>query len=544
VKNLITLFALAITFAASAEYKVINLVNGTNDVQVQGAVLPIAIEVKSTTSNACVSVERLSEVSLLKKVYDITTNEIPWIEYQVDTNDFVVVSNRSLVVSQRALLSCGQTQKGFYAQGNEFFVDDKYLMYGDLCITNKDDFSCICKMMYDRFRQICSIGGGYVGVNSDGLYWATQPTSWEKVLSVSLNMCCSGNGMALAAKSFSSTLYASTDGTNWIEKTGSLPTPSSDSRVFDIGFVNGKFYITNHHQLYLSSDLENWTVVNLGVKRVVYGNGIYIAPSYFGSSVWVSFDGVTWEEGPNYNVYALDYIDRYKTFYISAPEAPWLSHDNSYNISTQDGMNSYSLSTLYSQDSNFITSFREDGMGNLYGIQIITSEISESYYMYMCKLQEIGNQKYVHESGIYGEYEKWTNGLWSIEYNPDGFDNDNYWCLKMGTYCTYSGERNNRPKNMYFDCPEHVIRSKANSYIDRHTNEIVHVDITAITNRVYNKIDRNVSQLRNICTVECNDGLCSEDITNRVFVIGGDKIVVDGVIQNETESTKATLIVE
>ena len=93
----------------------------------------------------------------------------------------------------------------------------------------------------------------------------------------------------------------STDGIIWTDIRDKIP---NGTRFESITFCGGKFFAYRWLGMAVSTDGENWTVVDYfstmrdDIKGIAYGNGKYVLVTY-GGRIMYSTDGITWTRAAN-----------------------------------------------------------------------------------------------------------------------------------------------------------------------------------------------------------------------------------------------------
>lgn len=133
---------------------------------------------------------------------------------------------------------------------------------------------------------------GHIHYSYDGIMWYiayTDPNRGQ------LTGIACGNGIVVAVGRYGTVVYSNDLGRNWNS------TNVSDADFRYVAYGNKMFVaVGSSGVLYTSTDGEHWTLRNSHVSHdlysVTYGDGRFIAQSYYNTQNWlsVSNDGVTW----------------------------------------------------------------------------------------------------------------------------------------------------------------------------------------------------------------------------------------------------------
>jgi hypothetical protein len=143
------------------------------------------------------------------------------------------------------------------------------------------------------------VGGLWLYANGRGIFYSVDAKTWTESETgpASTKWFLYGDGLWVAGADNAFGLYYSTDGKNWVRNSNWKSNVSSNTS-YPGCYVNGKFYISVHGNIYCSEDGATWTEVHSGnFGAVKYANGTFVACTNSTSSSYkaaYSTDGVTW----------------------------------------------------------------------------------------------------------------------------------------------------------------------------------------------------------------------------------------------------------
>jgi len=161
----------------------------------------------------------------------------------------------------------------------------------------------ICDIAYGDGKFVAVGIGGDIAYSSDGINW-TAVTNNQINYNGYYPSIAYGNGKFVA--SCGNRIAYSTNGVIWTEVTGH---PFNGNYVEKITFANDKFFAGGksggYDAVYYSSDGNTWTWVGSNIYSIAYGNGKFVAATYYinyegyYNHIMNSTDGLNWNNVTN-----------------------------------------------------------------------------------------------------------------------------------------------------------------------------------------------------------------------------------------------------
>lgn len=558
-KKVLAVVLAVVAMAAFGDYKVINLANGTNDVHISGAVCPIAIEVKSTSSNAAVRVVRASDVDIFRTVSDVITNDVSWDEMVITTNDCYQLSRNGLIY-----LKDKRDPKGSFSTPCSAVITDcgGKIIWNGACITNLMSVAEYDYMEGCAFDAIsaCYGNGVYVENSTDNIRWTGDFAVLHSVFTetqypTNFIALAFGNGRFVMTfkDGFSSSVptygYATSEnGRDWVFK--------KDNIGSRIQFCGGRFFASADTDsgtvgVMTSTDGRSWSkVYDKPFLSVAFGNGVFLAVTSDGRFV-TSANGLEWGycrgeiDAPREA--GIAFRDDLKLFIVGiVPEDANSSFFAFYT--TYNGGEFKKMQGLSSEGPWTLTG------GVLFLNASAITQYGEEYSMKLVsKLDEkilLDNRSEQDDNTSWSGLTPYGGTVKLRHFYLDGKEvpTRNYWSLTDGYVFGFPlndiDYRDLMPKKVEFGFPNEDVQATVDIVYSRDTNYIHHTEYEYVTNRIYKVLDHQVQKVVEIVSAQCVEGISSQAVTNRIFVINNDRLVVTGIVKDETESTDAVLICE
>ena len=206
--------------------------------------------------------------------------------------------------------------------GQVFYYNGSYWSDTTIPLTEEEEDSelfCNWTSVVYGNNKFVAVGRDYNESNYGCIAYSSNGGSWTRlegsvVEGNKWNSIAYGNGKFVAIGSeLSSSVHTaySTDGINWTSGTSLSGLSSSDI----IMYGGDKFIILGSNYIFYSSDGVTWTKNSLPVSAnrwfsSAYGNGIFVAVSYYGQSMY-SNNGINWTQMsmPSGNWHSITYGD-------------------------------------------------------------------------------------------------------------------------------------------------------------------------------------------------------------------------------------------